>query len=285
MYDLKKYQPIHLDDLMRLGRKCDGGYVLSRKQIEKTEVLLSFGICDDWSFETDFLNRKSVVLYAFDNSVSLEYFKKTSKQLFRSMIFRFITGNIAIARNVRQDWLCIKNIVKDFVRFFIKNSNCHFIPKFLGESDSEKYICFDTIFMNLLKLSPPPLLISDFSVFIKMDIESWEYRVLPQLVPFFDKVNGLVVEFHELDIAEKKFEEIMDMLLKQFYVAHIHANNKSGHNSSPLIYSTNLPRVLEITFINKDFISNAIPSSRNYTIKNIDFPCDPTRDDIELHFN
>jgi hypothetical protein len=57
-----------------------------------------------------------------------------------------------------------------------------------------------------------------------MDIDNYEYRTLPQLAPYFNKINGLAVEFHELDIAAVKFTEIMDLLMNSFYIAHIHAN-------------------------------------------------------------
>jgi hypothetical protein len=57
MYDLNRFHPIQMDNLIRLGRDWDGGYVVSKDQIEKTETLLSFGINDDWSFEIDFEKR------------------------------------------------------------------------------------------------------------------------------------------------------------------------------------------------------------------------------------
>ena len=41
-------------DLVRIGRDYDGGYLVSQSDIEKSELLLGLGICDDWSFEKDF---------------------------------------------------------------------------------------------------------------------------------------------------------------------------------------------------------------------------------------
>jgi hypothetical protein len=55
MLELKNYCPIELNDLIRVGRNLDGGYVISKRQIEKASLLLSFGINDDWSFEEDFV--------------------------------------------------------------------------------------------------------------------------------------------------------------------------------------------------------------------------------------
>ena len=41
-------------DLVRIGRDNDGGYLVSKSDIEKSDVLIGLGINDDWSFERDF---------------------------------------------------------------------------------------------------------------------------------------------------------------------------------------------------------------------------------------
>ena len=88
------------------------------------------------------------------------------------------------------------------------------------------------------------------------------------------------IEFHQLDIAGKKFEEVLEMLLKQFYVAHTH-----GNNSSKQKYKTNLPDTLELTFINKKLVSEEIKlSEKKYPIIGLDFPCNILADDYELIF-
>lgn len=81
MYKLEQIKPIQLDDLVRCGNKYDGGYVLSQRQIDKTKVLLSFGINADWTFEYDFSKRNpSVRIYAYDystpNALSEGFFDK-----------------------------------------------------------------------------------------------------------------------------------------------------------------------------------------------------------------
>ena len=42
------------DELIRLGSIDDGGYVLPLKDIISSDVLISFGISDNWDFEKDF---------------------------------------------------------------------------------------------------------------------------------------------------------------------------------------------------------------------------------------
>jgi intracellular sulfur oxidation DsrE/DsrF family protein len=274
MYDLKNLQPIQMEDLIRVGRDSDGGYVLSKRQIAATETLLSFGISDDWSFEIDFLKQKACKLYACDQSVSASILKNKSLYHFARMIERLLRFNITRAKMHRERWRYLSHQAKDFTRFFQEKLQRHFISKFLGEKDDETFIRLDTILSDLTKNAP------DYSIFIKMDIETGEYRTLPQLQPFCSKINGLTVEFHELDIVEKKFNEIIDILSDRFYIVHVHANNYMG-----LIYNTDLPKALEITFINKMLVANPInPSSLSYPVKGLDFPCVESQDDIILAF-
>ena len=47
-------EPNLCDDIIRLGRKNDGGYLVSESDVTASDKLLSFGIYDDWSFEEDF---------------------------------------------------------------------------------------------------------------------------------------------------------------------------------------------------------------------------------------
>lgn len=47
-------QPFECKDLIRLGKDHDGGYLVNRADVEKSTKLISLGISNDWSFESDF---------------------------------------------------------------------------------------------------------------------------------------------------------------------------------------------------------------------------------------
>jgi hypothetical protein len=117
-----------------------------------------------------------------------------------------------------------------------------------------------------------------------MDIEGAEYKTLPHLLPYFDKINGMAIEFHNLhkqnDSAD--FKKITDMLLNHFEVIHIHGNNCGG-----TIINTLLPTTFEITFINKNMLSKKISkSTAKYPIKGLDFPnANDNSDDFILPYN
>jgi hypothetical protein len=278
MYNLKTLRPIYLDDLVRVGSDADGGYVLSTRQIEQTEILLSFGIDKNWSFEEDFKKKtnKKVELYAFDHSVSSEIFEVECRQYLASALGYLLMGNVKKAYSCGGYWRYLKRILKKFNLFF-KEDSCHFTSKFIGCSDDAVFTRLDTILGNLSVKN------NSLSIFIKMDIEGWEYKTLSQLTPFFlNKINGLVVEFHDLFVAGKIFEETIEFLSESFYIAHVHANNYGG-----LIQDTVLPEVLEITFINKKlFEIEGYPtySARRYPLQGLDFPNNKILDDITLLF-
>ena len=49
----KLIKPKSCLDLIRLGRKGDGGYIVSKLDLDKIDFILSFGLDADWSFEKD----------------------------------------------------------------------------------------------------------------------------------------------------------------------------------------------------------------------------------------
>ncbi|MDR2406551.1 MAG: hypothetical protein LBE13_00335 [Bacteroidales bacterium] len=273
-YNLKNYCPIQLDDLVRIGRNFNGGYVLSTKSIEVTETLLSFGINDDWSFEKEFTKRKECKLYAYDYSVSLSRFKKDKEKFFRHMLFNLFFLRVKTGQMYHSLWKYYDQLSEGFAKFF-NNPEHFFFEKYIGQYDDEKFVCFDTIINDYALFET-----KDFSIFIKMDIEGNEYRVLPDIISYSNKINGLVIEFHMLDIIDKRFERIMADLMSHFYIAHVHANNAGG-----LIHKTHLPKLLEITFINKSLVAESVMVSKfKYPIEGLDFPNINNCKDIELDF-
>ena len=48
----KFLKPFHIDksNLIRIGPKTDGGYVLDKRIIDKVDTLITCGLNDDWEF-------------------------------------------------------------------------------------------------------------------------------------------------------------------------------------------------------------------------------------------
>lgn len=288
MFDFNKCRPIKLDDLVRVGNSYDGGYILSKRQIEKTDTVLSFGVNDDWTFEEDFAKRKNVKIYSYDYSTKDLPFMKQDFKMNYAVNYAGIAYNIFRLKrskvlhhinHIREQKRYIaeqKELNKRFMQFFDETKERFFIPKFIGQYDDETNICFETIFKRLGIAGEE----GNLSVFLKMDIEGGEYLCLPQIMPFLSKLNGMTIEFHNLAVVDIQFEKLLDAFLYEFYVAHTHGNNNSG-----LIYKTNVPEVLEITFIHKKLVSENVVSSRcDYPIEGLDAPCNKFKEDYKLTF-
>lgn len=113
-----------------------------------------------------------------------------------------------------------------------------------------------------------------------MDVEGAEYDTLPGIMRYLEKINGMVIEFHNLMKYEKKFIKLRDELLDEFYIIHVH-----GCNFDRLIENTNIPNTMEITFINKKMINGNITlSKKNYPVKGLDLPDNPFKEDYILEF-
>ena len=55
--------PRKFQDLIRIGKDNDGGYIVRSQDIEDTRNLISLGISFDFSFEEDFLKRTKKLIF------------------------------------------------------------------------------------------------------------------------------------------------------------------------------------------------------------------------------
>lgn len=204
----------HADDLVRVGKDNDGGYLVSLSDIKNSKFLISFGISDDWSFESHFIKLNDVEVFAYDASVNFKFFLK-------KLIF-----------SLMKNPLNFSFIKKYFLyRKFFKGKNYH-VKKFVGINSNQS-----------LFISMRDILKKKFfsNVFFKIDIEGAEYRLLDELIENENKISGLVIEFHDVDLHLEKIEKfIKNFRLK---LVHIHANNFGFMRSDD-----RLPQVLELTF-------------------------------------
>lgn len=206
------------EDLVRLGRDNDGGYLVSQSDIDKSDILISLGICDDWSFEKDFLSYKKIDVHAYDGSVSSEYF------------FKQIIKNILRIDNLKICFHWIKTLF-EYKKFFSKPNNKH-IKKFVGLNSESSNHC---TFLDVINGK------NNKNIFLKVDIEGSEYRFLDDIVENVDKITGMVIEFHNCDIHIKEIKRFLSNF--SLNLVHIHANNMAL-----IRLEDSLPLVLELTF-------------------------------------
>ena len=66
----KQFFPKFDCELIRFGNDSDGGYVISKKSVENSKLLISFGLSNDWSFEEAYSNIIDRKVYCYDLSVN-----------------------------------------------------------------------------------------------------------------------------------------------------------------------------------------------------------------------
>ncbi|MDR0663630.1 MAG: hypothetical protein LBF80_06090, partial [Spirochaetaceae bacterium] len=142
MFDYKKCRPIELDDLTRIGHESDGGYVLPKRCIEKTDTILSFGVSNDWSFEDYFTRKRVARVFSYDYSIKDSPW--VEGRFYLSPLLAFIFDALTLNRLgvKRQLW----RINASFKKFFNEKLGRYYIPKFIGPRDDEQNVSFDTVF-------------------------------------------------------------------------------------------------------------------------------------------
>ncbi len=235
-----------MDDLVRLGNKNDGGYLLRKSDLLASKLLLSFGIETDWSFEKEFISKVDIKLDAYDASTNFSLFIYQSLYL----LYKF------------KPLKSLKKILSfiEFKKFFSDNKFFH--KKFLGDFKDERYISLETI-LSKLKTN---------NIFIKIDIEGSEYRCLDTLIEFQEKYTSVIIEFHDVDCNLKKIIKFIKNF--KLNIVHIHVNNYT-----PLT-NNYIPKTIEVTFSSQIVEVNKSPNLPN----KLDAPNNPELTDYKINF-
>lgn len=211
-------QPKPTPSLVRLGRDNDGGYLVDPRDIAASDILLGFGIKDDWSFEKDFVAARDVPVYTFDPTVNENIFRKDIiKAAPRIDQLQLVVG-------AYRTW-------SEYKRFF--SGDRHHIEKYVGKTSWPNSISLMDIRANVV---PNGL----SNIFLKIDIEGWEYRILGDILAISDDITGLVIEFHDVDLHLGRIEAFVRNLPLE--ICHVH-----GNNNVPLS-EDGIPTVIECSF-------------------------------------
>ncbi len=267
MINKKNLQPIELSDLIRVGKDNDGGYIIPKRIIDECDGLLSYGINKDWSFEKDFYKKKELNIHCYDHSLTIYSLIKFSiKSFFYSIFYFLILDSKRLNRSLKGI-----NIITCYYSFF-KNKIIHFKNKIWNDNIGQNITVPETI----KKIED----CGSKKIFIKMDIEGAEYKVLNSIIDSNKNIIGFAVEFHEIITNCNIFNNLIDNLKKSYYIAHIH-----GNNYSKIDKTSNFPSSIELTFIHKCLIKYRIVKSRfSYPIEGLDQPNKHSKADIKLNF-
>jgi hypothetical protein len=252
----KQFKPKHKYNLIRIGRNNDGGYLVEKDSILKSNSLVSFGIGFDWTFEKDFFNYRKIPIHCYDHTLKYSYVKKFSRHSLFSLLKPSMWRLGAFKELKKKIFL-----YKDYKNFF-KEDVVHFRSAIgIGFKRIRLKEIFDRIRQN--------------PIFLKIDIEGSEYRILEEIIEFQKFICGVVIEFHDIDLHEDKILNFINNF--KLKLVHVHAQNPGGQQ---YLTESGDPTQLEMTFSNVENFLDINPQIPH----NLDQASDPRFAEIKLYF-
>jgi len=229
-----KYQEILLNhpNVFIKYRKIDGLIIRYRKKTADKYIINEIFYSNEYPFEKFNLSNNSVVI---DIGAQIGCFTlKTAKIVNRGTIYSFepikwnyklLKKNIKLnnLKNVKSFRLGISNKKNEKIYISFKNTGGHsiYIPK------PDYYFKIKTISLENLFLKEN---ISKVDL-LKLDCEDSEYNILLSTAKtYFDKINQIVLEYHNLDKDKKNINYLNKFLTKMGYIykdIKIHTNHIS----------------------------------------------------------
>jgi hypothetical protein len=257
-----RLRPLQRSGLVRLGAVCDGGYVISEEALRAADFLLSMGISTNWEFEKAFMAARhargsELLIHAYDHSVDARVMR----------VYRMKTlARYALTGDTK--WLAQWRQAAHFNGFFDGITATHFKER-VWSTGQDGSVDVKTIMARIP---------CSRRIFVKMDIEGAEYRILADLADASERIVGLVVEYHDLDILRSNFENFHARLAAHYDVAHIHTNNVGG------LAPDGFPNILEITYDHKSIVGHALRSDNDYPLPQVDKPNAVDLPDFRVRF-
>lgn len=225
--------------LIRIGSVYDGGYFVCPNSIIKANNLISLGVETNWEFEKDFLktNPKTIIT-CYDGQTNYK------------LVLRFFCIQIIKTLLLKFNFNLLKRSFNNLFEYSILlKTKLNFNRKNIGLKNG---LSFGEVMSN------------KENVFLKVDIEGSEYRILKDILEFKDRLVGLVIEFHDYDLNKTIIKDFIDNVGLE--VIHVNINEMGG------VSIDNYPLVVELTFSKepiKENIDKEILKIPNF--KNLNF--------------
>lgn len=263
--------PRQSDDLIRVGPKDDGGYVLTRRMFEHAGFLISWGLGYEFSFEIDFAKAKLgseyqqggqiCIIHAYDHTV-----------FERSELEKYYRKARSLKRYVRGKYARWCEMVAVWDTFFTGYPAKHIKRKVAPEQQQEDEVGLEQVFQAAASECGP-----EAKLLLKIDIEGDEYATLEKLCADFDltRITGIICEFHDINERRDEFRKVLGQLKDNFWLVHTHMNNNSRTGE-----------VLELTFENKNLagLASSKQAKADYPRTGLDYACSPPVPDFIIDF-
>jgi hypothetical protein len=253
--DLQFLQPFECSELSRVGNASDGGYLLPRPYIDRIQHLISFGLGENWSFESELASlNPNLSIHVYDNTVSLQFFATKAIK----GIVKFLMGKESFSNVISR----IRRLVTYF-RFWIFNrKNKHLHLRISQES-------FHSISGAINQ---------DSSYGIKIDIEGSEWEILRDLETVQNSFEFMILEIHDFDNHVNELNEFLTAIQASYKLIHLHANNFGD------IGKKGFPNVFEIVLIRDRGLVNLTNKRQHLPISGFDIPNAKNRPDYQIEF-
>jgi hypothetical protein len=204
------------------------------------------GLSDNWDFEEDFLRRTGARVICFDHSVSRGFWVRHALESLRTRNFRRLGRYFA------------------YRKFFHSHAGVSHRRLMIGY-DGPATVSLDSIIKET----------AGDAIFLKIDIEGSEYRILDDILKHAQRLTAVAIEFHDVDLHRERLSSFLDQL-RDFEIVYLHPNNCGG------VDAAGDPLVLEMTLTRRTLIEPA--STTAPTAEAPSPPNDPARPNIKISF-
>ena len=165
----------------------------------------------------------------------------------------------------------------------IKNKLTHFVPECIkkdGFLEAKGSKLKESSFNQQLK----NLNLENKKLFIKMDIEGDEYETLYDILNQAPNITGIAMELHFYSNIDqfKEAEKLLKALNKDFYLVNVHANNCVWQKFTAKNVRGNIPKLLQLSYVNKNLVDNAKISDDQKHPSKLDTPNSRSQKEIEF---
>ncbi len=279
-YDIKSNK-------VRLGPEGDGGYVVPELAIEKCTTLFTYGYGGDKRFEDDFIAKYKKANYLFDHTVGIDNWDSGDQHFIDEGLGSSFDNESEMKEKLEKllDKPQLLNQMFEEFKQDIKNKTLIRKLRTRLHDDAEDFKNFlNYVSVRDVKDHYQMLNVSG-DILLKIDTEGAEYDYfmnvdVDNLASF---TSGLIVEFHWIDQEHnrQRFIQILNKLNPHYILTHFHGNNWGGEFT---FEGKNVPRVPELTFVNRKHVTEFSLDDRDYPIAGLDFPNNGNAADCDLSF-
>ena len=214
--DLDWLVPVDVE-MVRLGDKTDGGYVIPKIAFDTADALLSLGLGENWSFDEDW--------HYFKPKDPIHLYDGTKTKL-----------TFPLPEHVwnRFEPLDLTQMYTDF----FQDNRRHWVENIgNGRGETPLSVCLDRI--------------KGKNVLLKSDIEGGEYTMIQDIVDNRDRIVSIAAEFHGVNTKRAQFKDAIMALKEHYEIVHVHANITQPFGPE------GLTEAIELSLLRKDLCIGA----------------------------